>query len=247
MATSAIRSESLLNKQPAAGSKAPINVGSMERTISTISGTLIALGGIARGRLPGLLLTAIGGGLIYRGVTGHCSCYQALGISTTHHNPRTSIPAKQGFKFEERVMVKRPAAELYKFWRQLENLPQVMPGLVSVEETGMNQSHWIAEGPLGNVEWDAEIITERENELIGWRSLEGSAVATSGSVHFREAPNNRGTEVEVVLKYNPIGGRVGAALAWLMGEAPEQDIREGLQSFKEKMEAGRTHDRGEYM
>jgi len=238
MSTSTLSKDSL-SRRPAAGSKAPTNVGSFERTISTVSGTLIALCGLARGRLPGLVLTAIGGGLVYRGITGHCSCYQALGISTAHHNPNTSIPAKQGFRFEEHLLVNRPAEDLYKFWRKLENLPRVMPGLVSVEETGVNQSHWIAQGPFGNVEWDAEIITERENEVIGWRSVEGSEGATSGSVHFREAPGNRVTEVGVVLKYNPVGGRVGAALAWLMGEAPEQDIREGLRAFKQMMEAGR--------
>jgi len=222
--------------QPARGSSAPMNVGTFERTLSSISGSLIALYGLSRGRLTGLILTGVGAGLMYRGMTGHCSGYQMLGVSTARHNPRTSIPAKQGFKFEETVMIQRTPEELYKFWRKLENLSQVMPGLVSVEETGGNRSHWVAKGPLGNVEWDAEIINERENELIAWRSLKGSQVDTAGSVHFRPAPGNRGTEVDVVLKYNPVGGRVGAVLAWLMGEAPEREVREGLQSFKQKME-----------
>jgi len=86
--------------------------------------------------------------------------------------------------------------------------------------------------------WDAEIINEKENELIAWRSLEGSAVDTAGSVHFALAPDGRGTEVRVILKYDPPAGKVGAAVAGLFGEAPEQQIQEDLRCFKQMMEAG---------
>jgi uncharacterized membrane protein len=114
-----------------------------------------------------------------------------------------------------------------------------MNHLESVRVCDEKRSHWVAKGPLGvRVEWDAEIITERPNELIGWRSLPGSEVDTAGSVHFTPAPGGRGTEVRVVLKYDPPGGKVGATLAKLFGRSGSQEIQEDLRHFKEIMEAG---------
>ena len=44
--------------------------------------------------------------------------------------------------------------------------------------------------------------------------------------------------MRVVLKYDPPAGRIGATLARLLGQAPEQQIREDLRRFKQMMEAG---------
>jgi uncharacterized membrane protein len=121
----------------------------------------------------------------------------------------------------------------------VENLPRIMRHLDSVKGTGGNRSHWVAKAPLGlSVEWDAEVHNQRPNELIAWRSLEGSQVDTAGSVHFRRTPGGRGTEIQVVLKYDPPGGKVGAGLARLLGESPEQQIEEDLRRFKQLMETG---------
>jgi uncharacterized membrane protein len=236
---------SVTGTQPAEGefwgrktAEGHVNVGPAERTASLVGGGILAAYGLSRGSLTGLALAVAGGALAYRGFTGHCTTYEMLGVSTAYRRPGTSIPSGQGIKIEESVTIQRPASELFAFWRKLDNLPRVMRHLVSVTETGFKTSHWVAEGPTGNVEWDAEIITERENELLGWRSLEGSEVATSGSVHFQPAPGNRGTEVKVVLSYQPPAGRVGAALAWLMGRNPQQEIHEDLRDFKRLMEVG---------
>jgi uncharacterized membrane protein len=99
----------------------------------------------------------------------------------------------------------------------------------------------VAKAPAGSrVEWDAEIYNEKENELIAWRSLEGADVNSAGSVHFTAAPGGRGTEVRVVLKYDPPGGIVGATIARLFGEEPSQQIDEDLRRFKQVMETGET-------
>jgi uncharacterized membrane protein len=114
-----------------------------------------------------------------------------------------------------------------------------MRHLQAVEITSDNQSHWIASAPFGKtVEWDAEIYTERENELIGWRSLAGSQVDTAGSVQFREAPGDRGTEVTVTLKYDPPAGKLGVAIASIFGGSADFQVREDLRRFKQMMEAG---------
>src|SRR5207244_87837 len=127
----------------------------------------------------------------------------------------------------------------YRFWRNFENLPRFMNHLESVKTQGDRRSHWVAKGPLGMpAEWDAEIITERANELIGWRSLPGSEVDTTGSVHFLPAPGGRGTEVKVVMKYDPPAGKVGAAIAGMLMHAPGSEIKEDLRRFEAIMEGG---------
>jgi uncharacterized membrane protein len=139
----------------------------------------------------------------------------------------------------EAVTIDRPADELYRFWHNFENLPRFMNNLESVRVTGERRSHWVAKGPAGTpVEWDAEILEDRPNELISWRSLEGSEVENSGTVRFKPAPGNRGTEVQVELEYNPPGGLLGAGVAKIFGSAPEQLIKGDLSRFKQLMETG---------
>jgi uncharacterized membrane protein len=216
------------------------NVGEIERWVSLLGGGALTFYGLSRGSLGGLALAAVGGSFVYRGATGHCPGYAALGINTAQpRGARTSIPAGQGVKVEQSITINATPEQLYRYWRDFDKLSCLMQHLESVRTTGGNRSHWVAKGPMGTrFEWDAEIITEKPNELIGWRSLPGSEVDTAGSVHFRRAPGNRGTEVRVVLKYDPPTGKAGAAVARLFGSAPEQEIREDLRKFKQLIEAG---------
>ncbi|MGK5440912.1 SRPBCC family protein [Micromonospora sp. URMC 105] len=137
------------------------------------------------------------------------------------------------------VTVNRPASEAYRFWRDLENLPRFMAHLESVRADDLRRSHWTARGPAGRlVGWDAEIVEDRPDELIAWRSLPGAQVPNAGRVRFLPAPGNRGTEVRVELGYAPPAGRLGRAVAKLFGEEPEQQIRDDLRRFKQVLETG---------
>jgi len=217
-----------------------INVGPSERLISLFGGGVMAAYGLSRGNVSGLLLAGAGVALAYRGASGHCQMYQTLGFSSAEQKPTTAIPSKQGVKVEESVTILKSTDELYGFWRRLENLPRIMPHLISVRELPGGRSHWVARGLAGDVEWDAEIINERPGEMIAWRSLPDSEVATAGSIHFQAAPGNRGTEVKVSLSYIPPAGKVGATIAWLSGRDPQSQIREDLRTFKRLMETGTT-------
>lgn len=214
------------------------NVGSLERLACSLGGAVLTGYGLAQRSLGGLALAALGGGLLYRGVTGHCPAYGSLGISTAEpRSPGAAIPAGQGIKIEKAVTVRRQADELYRFWRNFNNLPRIMRHLESVQVETAYRSRWASKGPLGTkVEWDAEIINERSPELIAWRSLPGSVVDTAGSVHFRPLGDGS-TEVRVVLKYNPPAGKLGAAVANFLGEAPEQQIEDDLNQFRIMMES----------
>jgi uncharacterized membrane protein len=137
------------------------------------------------------------------------------------------------------VTVMRPRDEVYRFWRQLERLPSFMIHHASVSEVSPVRSHWVAHAPGGSkVEWDAEIVDERENELISWRSCEGSEIPNAGTVRFTDAPADRGTEVRVELNYDAPAGRAGAAVAKLVGEEPSQQLTDDMRRFKQVMETG---------
>jgi len=224
------------------------NVGEADRLLSLAVGGYLTVTGLT-GRRMNLLSALAGGALLYRAMSGHCPFMQSLGMSTTRrnegHGPATVIEAGGGVRIEHSVTLQKSPQELYSFWRKLENLPKIMSHLKEVKETGAYKSHWVARGPLGmNVEWDAEITNDRPNEAIAWRSLEGSDIATAGSVHFRETPAKGWTEVRVNLKYDPPAGKLGAAAAWLFGEEPNHQVRHDLARFKEAMEGNQTATAG---
>lgn len=146
---------------------------------------------------------------------------------------------EQALHLRKAVTVARQPEEVYRYWRNLENLPRFMTHLQSVRLTGDGRSRWTASAPVGRVvEWDAEIIEDRPNESLGWRSLQGADVQNSGSVRFTPAPGGRGTEVRVELNYSPPAGKLGVTVAKLFGEEPGQQLRDDLRRFKQVVETG---------
>jgi len=219
-----------------------VNVGEAERWMSVAGGTGFVVYGLKQRGLLGLTLGAIGAALLYRGFSGHCSGYAALGISTADEHPNRRSSLDHGVKIEESIFVAADPVTLFQWWRNLSNLPQVMSHLKSVREINNRRSHWVARGPMdSSVEWDAEIINERENELIAWRSLPGSEVANAGSVRFTKDDTGAGTMVKVSLLYNPPAGRLGAMVASATGEAPGIQISKDLKKFKDMAEAGKLN------
>jgi uncharacterized membrane protein len=218
----------------------PSNVGDTERIISAAGGGLLMFEGARRMSWSGALMAMAGGYLLYRGATGHCPLYQGLGVgsSEVRDGQGYAVDQHRGIKVDKSITINKSAEELYSFWRDFENLPQIMSHLESVTDYGRGRSHWVAKGPMGmDINWDAEMVGDIPNRMISWRSLEGARVPNAGSVRFNEAPG-RGTEITVSLKYNPPGGRIGAAIARLFGEEPHMQIDEDLRRFKQKLETG---------
>jgi uncharacterized membrane protein len=189
------------------------------------------------------LLGAAGAALLYRATTGHCPMFAAAGISTADEtSTRRALSGPRGIHVDETVTIQRPASELFRFWRSLENLPRVMRHLESVSTVGNRRSHWVAKGPAGmQVEWEAEIINEVPDKLIGWRSVEGSTIVSAGSVHFDQQADGS-TRLWVRFQYEPPGGRLGAWAAWLTGQEPSVQVRRDLEEFKRLVEAGELID-----
>jgi uncharacterized membrane protein len=145
----------------------------------------------------------------------------------------------QGIQAKGSCIVNRSPEEVYRFWRDFQNLPRFMRHLESVEDLGDGRSHWVAKGPAGmNVEWDATLVADVPGEVITWRSVENADVDNAGAVRFERAPGDRGTIVKVNFQYNPIGGVLGATVAKLFGEEPSQQLDDDLRRFKQVMEVG---------
>lgn len=161
--------------------------------------------------------------------------------------PRMRETPKRGLALERKrarrvikcVTINRSQEDLFRFWRRLENLPFFARHLISVKETSPTQSLWVAKSPAGTTaEWEAVIVKEVPNEYIAWESCPGSEIDNAGSVRFRPAPANQGTEVMVTLEYIPPVGALGALIARLYGEEPDLQVEEDLARFKAFMETG---------
>lgn len=135
--------------------------------------------------------------------------------------------------------INRPVEEVYAFWRDFTNLPTFMRHLVSVEATGPARSRWKATAPAGRtVEWEAEIVEDRPNELISWRSVGDADVANTGTVRFVAAPADQGTEVRITMDYTPPLREFGTAVALLAGKDPRQQLQEDMLRLKNVLEVG---------
>lgn len=201
------------------------------------TGTVLLTYGALRRSQAGAWLAAASVPFLYRGFAGHWpEPFHAL---ATNEDTKTALGGDRGVHVREAVRLELPIHEVYAFWRRFENLPRFMRYLDSVREDGPERSHWVAIGPRGiNVEWDAELINDIEDQLIAWRSLPGSDVTTAGSVNFDSVRGGRETQVTVALQYSPPAGKAGALVATLFGREPSQTIREDLRRLKQILEAG---------
>jgi uncharacterized membrane protein len=79
---------------------------------------------------------------------------------------------------------------------------------------------------------NADITDAREQEMFAWTSSNG----ITGIVRFQPAPGARGTEVHVELTRK--AGIRGTGIARVLGMAPDQQVREDLRRFKQRLETG---------
>lgn len=210
------------------------NMNDWERVLSVAAGAALLVRGIRR---HGWKSGAGGAGLIARGLTGYCPVNAAAGRTRLRDDPKRALAGSRGFRLEDAVTIARPIEDVYAYWRDLSNLPLFMSSLDRVDMIDRIRSHWVMRGPAGvRVEWDAEIINEEPPSLIAWQSLPGADMASAGSVNF--TPARLGTEVRVLMQYNPPAGKVGGVVAWLAGQSPAFQLREDLRRFKQLLEAG---------
>nr|WP_276602918.1 SRPBCC family protein [Nannocystis pusilla] len=221
-----------------------VNVHPLERAAS-LAGAVgcFALAAIRRtwGSIP---VIAVGGALLHRALTGHSPLYARLKVSTAHgvRGPSASVPHGQGVKLLHTITVRQPPERVYRFWRELDNLPRFMRHLESVTVLDERRSRWRVRGPADiSVSWDAEIINDVPGELIAWRSLEGAELPNAGSVRFERGVGGHTTRITVNLEYHPPAGVIGTMISSALGANPQKQIESDLQRFKELLETNVPH------
>lgn len=212
-----------------------VNVSWPERMVSTTVGALLltnGLGNLFSSPLSGLLKTALGSYLVYRGASGNCALYSMLG------NEGTEVHAGS-VNVRTTMVVNKPKDEVYSYWRKLENLPNFMKHLKTVTAHDNKRSHWeaVMPGNLGVVKWEAEIVEEEQNRKIAWRSVEGSMIENAGKVVFEEALGGQGTKLDIIISYRPPAGDIGRKVASWLTPRIEKYIREDVANFKDHIQA----------
>lgn len=220
------------------------HVGNTERLVTGLAGAALVVLSLRKRRLRPILFP-VATGLIARALTGRGPTKRALSGLTRRDSreengsPVASVGRGQGTKVEQSVTINRPVVEVYRFWRNFENLPRFMDHLEAVTVIDENRSHWVAKGPAGTrVEWDAVIHNEIDDELIAWRSLPGSEINNAGSVRFMPSADGTSTDVRVVLSYEPPAGKLGVAFAKFLGEEPAKQVADDLRRLKQVMDSG---------
>lgn len=154
-----------------------------------------------------------------------------------------TVDARKAIKIEEHITIDRPRDELFRLWRNFEQLPNYVDDLESVTAVGDGRTHWVASLPGGKrVEWDSELVNEIPGELIAWKTVGNPDVAHAGSVHFRDLAAGT-TDVRIVVDYEPPGGRLGTlvhAFTKMFGQSPDQKISGDLREFKDRVESRET-------
>ena len=209
----------------------PVNVSVNERLYSVLIGSLLFTNAFRR--KFSLTQAFAGGYMVARGLTGYCAIYGVAGRKELPDNIRN-------VNIKTSLVVGRPRHEVYAFWRNLKNLPLFMKHLESVEEVDNRISKWKANipGGFGNLQWEAEITKERENEILGWNSLPGSTIENAGKVVFEDAGTNS-TRVRVVISYHAPLGAAGETVARLFNALFESMVRDDISNFKQHMEQSR--------
>lgn len=175
-----------------------INVGKVERAASVMAGVLLFSRGLKTRGWLGTSTALLGIAFMRRGLTGFCYTYQALGINSAERG------SNSGIRINDAITINRPRQEVYRFWRDVSNVSSAMQHVESAAPSAGNHSRWIlkTDGEK-SMEWDSELINDKPDEMIAWRSIAGAEVCNAGSVHFTDAAGGRGTEVRIELWYRP--------------------------------------------
>ena len=217
------------------GSRASaINVGTLERVSSATIGALLVMNGLKRRSLGGTALALTGGGLLYRGFSGHCHVYESMGMNTA-----TEDQSNGAFQVQQSITIGKTPEELYRVWRQPENFAKIMEHFAEVAPVSEDRAHWAMTIPSGKkIEWEAQIVEDRPGEFLRWQSSTGAKWPNEESVRFRPAPGDWGTVVTLSFRFDPPGGDLGKALLKGFHFVPRMLAHKALQRFKSLVETG---------
>ena len=146
------------------------NVSEAERWLSLVGGSSLVAYGLARRNTAGFGLAALGGSLLWRGVTGHVPMYETLGVNTAERgyakgtDREPACRTNSAFVSIMRFHSTSRSSEVVRVLARISEPVRFMDHLECVKVINDRLSHWAAKGPIGmNVEWDAEIVNDIPN------------------------------------------------------------------------------------
>jgi len=210
-----------------------INVADAERAVSVIAGAWLLARSLRRASLRQAPAALAGAAFVFRGVTGHCHTYAALGVNTARR------AATKELDLHASITIGKSAEELYRLWQDPGTLPKVLGHVAEIEAKSDGQTEWRVHGPLQQtLHYTTRVVEEREPELVRWESEPGAQARLTAALSFKPAPGDWGTEVMLHLTLVPPAGPVGVLLAKAFGPAPELLLQKGLRRFKSLAETG---------
>jgi uncharacterized membrane protein len=196
------------------------------KLLALAGGAGLALYGLRRRGVGGLLLGAFGAGLVARAAAGP-NPTRMLGVSA----------GRRAVDIQKTIHIAAPRERVFDCWANFTNFPRFMSRVEEVRPLDENRSHWVVKGPAGSrVEWNSEVTERVRPEVLAWRSEPGAAVQHAGIVRFQ--PVDGGTHVSVLMSYNPPAGVVGHAVASVFGRDPKHDLDADLMRMKSFIETG---------
>jgi uncharacterized membrane protein len=209
--------------------KPEMNIGDGERMLSALAGSLLIYATTRKHSVNTLLLLG-GGYLLYRAVSGHCAVSNAI-------SGRRNAARGGEVKVRTHVVVSRPRAEVYAFWRRLENWPLFMRHLDHIDELDARTSAWRLKipGGMSDIRWESRIVREEKDTELSWNSVEGAVIRNTGKLNFSDTPG-KGTRIDVMIVYGVPTGPIGERMAELLTPAFRQRVEDDIHQYKDFLE-----------
>lgn len=219
------------------------NVHPAERLASSLAGGLAVAWGLGQRSPAGKLTALLGGALLFRGTTGHCAVYHALGVDTSDTPARAlralSSQRRAHFDVIREVTIEATPEAIYQAWKRPETLRAVLAHIADVTQLDDGASRWTLRDPLGGEHaFVVEVVDDVPNQRIRFASRAPSSLLAHGQLALRDAPGDRGTEVRLHLHFNRPAGRLGDLVTKVLGGIPGAFCQRALNNLKSLLEAG---------
>lgn len=143
------------------------------------------------------------------------------------------------------IAIGAPVDEVFAWFTEWRRWPEWMSHVREVRASGERgavgqRTHWVVDGLAGTtVRWDAEVTRIVPDEVISWKTVDGSAIEHTGTMRFERAGDDL-TRVHIRMSYHPAPGALGHAVATLLGRDPKHQMDDDLVRLKTAIEEGRT-------
>lgn len=126
----------------------------------------------------------------------------------------------------------RPVEELRALWLRPDTQSRIWSHFAEVTPLDERTADWVAQGPAGSEYRWRTVMAEGGAAELRWSSVNGADVPNTGTLAFRPAPGDRGTELHLDVRFDPPGGAIGQAVGKLFHIVPHEIVRKALYKFR---------------